>query len=29
VDVDQMGNLFKVMAATHPALAAPYPFGDS
>jgi SAM-dependent MidA family methyltransferase len=24
---DQMGNLFKVLAATSPGLATPYPFG--
>jgi len=26
---DQMGNLFKVLAATSPGLAQPYPFGRS
>jgi len=28
-DEDQMGNLFKVLAAVSPGLAAPYPFGGS
>ena len=26
---NQMGNLFKVMAATSPGLATPYPFGSA
>jgi SAM-dependent MidA family methyltransferase len=26
---DQMGNLFKILAATSPGLAQPYPFGRS
>ena len=26
---NQMGNLFKVMAATSPGLATPYPFGST
>jgi SAM-dependent MidA family methyltransferase len=28
-DEDQMGNLFKVLAATSPAMAGPYPFGHT